>query len=333
MVVQFKSQASVASPPWSAQASALTSPFGTGPEIYEPDLDPVTDNNFTFTYTPGQAWPNGACNITPHAVYGGSSEKCLEWTFPDIYGCIKSITLGAWPYEHPTLTYERLPNANGSFGNKVVTVKRRPDNCTDTVTVQLFFPNQDAAVNHPGSGTGVTPNWYYYWKQTGATWGTPYWDSVGLVNAGISFSSPYPPGSLSGNWVGYISHGANDSIVIPAGPRKNQTMTGIDYFGYACRHEQRHAVKMNQWSGWMDVWRDGDAWITPTDQDHDLLPDSTEADLGPEAGGPYDKAKRITYPQDDMPDGHRYIFYTQQDWIPGSANSEDWSKPGKQSNQ
>jgi hypothetical protein len=65
VVVQFKSDASVSSPPWEAHVAHRTNPFGVGPEITEPNLDPVTDNNFVFSYTPGQAWPDGACNRKP----------------------------------------------------------------------------------------------------------------------------------------------------------------------------------------------------------------------------------------------------------------------------
>ncbi len=333
VVVQFKSQASVASPPWSALVAARTSPFGTGPEITEPDQDPVTDNNFTFTYTPGQAWPNGACNITPHAIRG-SDVQWLEWQFPDVAGCIKSVTLGNWPYEYPVLTYSRLPNSNGSFGNKVVTVKRKPDNCTDTVTVQIFFSGADDAVNHPGTGTGVTPNWYFYWKHTTASWGDPIYATSaapGITEDDWAWTNWSPPDQA---YKAFLWHRSNDTSIPPDGPYRGTNYAGIDTFGYACRHEARHVTCDTAWwpngpdtgQGGLGVWP-----TNPVDSDTDFLPDTLEPTLGAAVGGPYTAGVRETFP--GILDGERYTHFTQSQWRTNSAKAQDWSNPGQQSNE
>jgi hypothetical protein len=325
VVVQFKSQASVASPPWSAQASALTSPFGTGPEIKEPNLDPVTDNNFTFTYTPGSAHPNGECILDPDAVCGGSSEKWLDWIFPDISGCTKSVELNAWPYEHPTATYSPMPSANAYFGNKVVTVKRKPDNCTDSVVVQIFFSGQDDAVNHPGSGTGYWPNWHYYWRQTIAKWipAEPFYNPS-MVPAGFIGYTDY----VGGAWRPYIGALANDYVNIPDGPDVGKQFTGIDCYAFVSRHEGRHVTIMNSW------YPSGNHPDLTIDPDNDLLPDSSEEALGAITGngGPFMPGNEDT-DGDGQFDGHDYIFHTQSPWVQGAADASDWSNPGHQSNQ
>lgn len=320
VVVQFKSDASVSSPPWEAHVAHWPNPFGVGPEITEPNLDPVTDNHFVFSYTPGQPWPDGDCNITPEAICGCSSEKWLNWSFPDISGCIKSVILGDSPYPNPTLTYSQLPVANAYFGNKTVTVVRDPDNCTDTVTVQLFFPVADDAVNHPGSGSGTKPNWVYYWRQTPASYSTyepTYWPALPI---------PGLTDYVSGAWHTYIGPTARSSEKPVEGPQKDTTFDGIDYYAYVWRHEARHANVLNTWfpngpSG-PDIY---------PDIDDDDLPDAVESTLSAQQGGPYDPSDENTYNSPSTTDGHRYVYFTQAQWTPGTADSKDWSSPGHQS--
>lgn len=323
VVVQFKSDASVSSPPWEAHVAHWPNPFGVGPEITEPNLDPVTDNNFVFSYTPGQAWPDGACNITPEAICGCSSEKWLDWAFPDIGGCIKSVTLGDWPYTNPTLTYSRLPAANSYFGNKIVTVVRKPDNCTDTVTVQLFFSAADDAVNHPGSGTGVSPNWYYYWRYTSAKWSVVPFYNPSMVPAGYVGYTHY----VAGAWRSYINELGNDFVAPNTDPYLYDIFEGIDCYAFVSRHEGRHVTIMNAW------YPSGNHPNPTIDPDNDLLPDSIEAGLGtPQNGGPFAPGDDDTDGDGEF-DGHDYIFHTQSPWTQGTADSSDWSNPGHQSDQ
>jgi len=60
-----------------------------------------------------------------------------------------------------------LPSDNDAFGGgKYLTLWHEDFPAhQDTQEVEIFFPRD--ATNHPGDGTGETPNWYYYWK-TGA---------------------------------------------------------------------------------------------------------------------------------------------------------------------
>jgi hypothetical protein len=336
VVVQFKSQASVANPPWSALVASRTSPFGVGPEIAEPDLDPSTDNHFAFSYTAGQPWPDGACNITPEAICGGSAEKWLVWILPDISGCIKSVSPGDWPYTNPTLTYSRLPDANGSFGNKTLTVSRQPDYCADTVTVQLFFGAADDAVNHPssytpGGPTGVTPNWFYYWYMTPAMYGSPRFDPVFVQDECFGYTEFVV---LESAWRAFLIRASNDPYQPPVGDNEETDMDGIDTFAYACRHEHRHVTCMSTW------WPSGYNRSNPVDNDQsagDRLPDALEPSLGGTAQSPINGGPFYPYLRDsnldDVPDGEAYTLHTQSHWPLGSADGSDWSEGGHQWNQ
>lgn len=83
---------------------------------------------------------------------------------------------GAGTISQPFL-YVGLPAHNSDFGNKQVSVKVDGDlNITDTANVQVFFmaiannhPDPDLAI-YPGAPR--TPNWYFYWSQTSANYGT-----------------------------------------------------------------------------------------------------------------------------------------------------------------
>ena len=250
---------------WNASCQSHTT-FKIGPAIVEPNGDPVTDN-YCFSSTPGAPWPDGQCTITPVANCSGSPDKFLSWSFPDLAGCDKVVDVGPFPYERPSCTYNKLPTSNAGFGNKTVTTTRI-DNCKASFTAQLFFSAADDAVNHPGDGTGSTPNWFYYWAHTAAAYAPAIrWDA-GIPPAVIGLTCY----DSNGIWRPYIGPGGNDSFFIAdcGAAISDKTYDGIDLFAIVWRHEV-HESDMHM------IWGYGASWDHPDDRDNDGIPDSMEA--------------------------------------------------------
>jgi hypothetical protein len=60
-----------------------------------------------------------------------------------------------------------MPLNNSDFGNKFVYLGLNNFDDVewidlDSNAIKIFFPLEGK--NHPGSGSGITPNWYYYWS-------------------------------------------------------------------------------------------------------------------------------------------------------------------------
>ena len=223
--------------------------------------------------------------------------------------------------------YTGLPPNNESFGPKTVSVMLSGlCSFTEQKQIRVFYPAD--ATNHPEQEQGVTPNWYYYWSTTRANHGAHTYDEAGLFGQAFSYVAYEPPGTSGGVWRAHVSRGANDEFSIFAGPRKgSEPLTGIDTFAYTCRHEARHVEVLTAWGAWQTVSKENDAHM-PADADDDLIPNTLEPGMTALEGGPYTPGVKETY--DGIPDGHRYVCWTQLDWVPGTADDEDWSSYGKQ---
>lgn len=194
----------------------------------------------------------------------------------------------------------KLPDKNNKFGNNTIRARAtaRGTNYDATAGVKFFFDK--TATNHPGGGT---PNWYYYWKQTSASSGSPKYDSS------LSSYGRYDPGNT------YFSIGQQAS-----GPNSETSHDGIDCFAETCLHENLHQ------SHW---WN----WISPhlTDSDGDWMPDAIEDRNG---DGIVDPGE--TDPQKPDTDGNgiddeeELCYQIEHTWNAGSANLCDWSYPGHQ---
>jgi hypothetical protein len=113
----------------------------------------------------------------------------------------------------------------------------------------------------------------------------------------------------------------------PWGDNANATLHGIDTYAWTSRHEYRHSQQFNSW------WPTG--WNPPNnDQDYDLIPDNLEPTIGASAGGPYDPTTSMTYTPPSgwttLNDTERICLFTQQPWVIGSLEDEDWASPGSQ---
>ena len=222
-------------------------------------------------------------------------------------------------------TFTGLPKYNTDFGVKEV--RMIVEGCA------AFDANRDISVfysayatNHPGGevstppggGKAIPPNYFYYYMQTTAAAGEPGYSNWGSV------AYKAPPYNY---YVEAETYGSGMPIVAP-GVNGGQTLTYIDLFAWACRHELNHHVLWTEW--WGEEGRNKD-----DDQDGDWIPDELEPDMGTDEGGPYDPTKYRTYDGDDdthCSDTERHCCMTAEEWAVGTANQEDWAYPGNQWN-
>lgn len=280
-------------------------------EITSPDGNPSTDNHFVFDTA---AHPNGQCVVHATGTTHVASEDPNMWWF---IGWISGSTTTSDPDPaegaEVEFTYTTLPSANSEFGVKELHLKHLMFESDMVMTpVEIFFPRD--ATNHPGGGT---PNWYYYWSQTAASYGT----------------HSYAPGTsytdfLGGSWIARIG---DDACGNWGG------YDGIDFFAYVCRHEARHQQDFST------LWGAGTDRDNQRDPDRDWLPTispvtgATESSLGmpfhPPTG--YDPTLAASVPDHfgygtAWRDCEDYCMHRQVPWTAGTADSEDWTYLGHQ---
>lgn len=178
-------------------------------------------------------------------------------------------------------------------------------------SVKKFFAEE--GYQNPGSGN--PPNWYFYWKLTSAYAGNCQYDG-GSANGYTAKQPPYTP---------YVGTQDNEIYTVPSpGDNADNQLDGIDDFGWTCRHEARHSECKNTW------WPNG-VFVGAEDSDYDKMPNYVENACTEAEGGPYNDHDGDTYKDDTQPnDFERYTCMTQSAWTAGSADFEDWARPGKQ---
>jgi hypothetical protein len=285
----------------------------------------------------------------------------IRWIIPQKNGSNLSITPNNRTGRNIEFTYSGLPKSNNDFGDTKIMAKAYIGSIcgelNDSKNIQLFF-DRDATNNI----SGTEPNWYYYWQQTNAGHGTQQTSDIRYHAREEGCANPdwlaYHPIDKIGTPSDYIEKGRSYIFLCdfhkydnryPGMPNTNFLMTaittpgkvwqGIDTFGVIVKHELKHRENMNIWwpNGWPSVgWfdannngtQDPNEMLT-TDMDHDYIPDQKEQGMG------YDKTKRKThflqFPQDFMWDEHHYVYkFAENGWTIGSADTQDWAKPGKQ---
>lgn len=214
-----------------------------------------------------------------------------------------------------TVKFTGLPEHGSDFGKKGVRVTfdglKRAES-----TFEAFFPL--TARNHPG-GQPDSPNWYHYWKQTSANFGTHMYDDY----AGTGYTE-----FVNGAWTAFLSQG------IPVGTAAGtwNNAKGIDLFANIARHEATHRSQLQA------IWGANSGRAPAEDLDGDRLKDATQSSLL--AGRPYDPLNTATYldtfnynPSGGyLRDSEDYCLRQQPAWTNGAANSEDWADPGMQHN-
>lgn len=182
------------------------------------------------------------------------------------------------------------------------------DALAEIQSIYFFFPETE--YQNPSGDV----NWYYYWNQTSATYGTHTWEWAYSTSGVTRFQD--------GEWKSFIQHAHENN------GQQYDSAYGIDFFAHTCRHEERHRLDD------IALWGAGSDRNPSNDTDGDFLPNDQEANLVP--GHPYDNTKFGTYAdsfyygQDPLRDGEDYCLRREQSWTNGAANSEDWANPGKQ---
>ena len=268
---------------------------------------PAQDGKSTFSSDPKditcQCDTTGMCIVT--------------WSCKDIAGVTES-----WPGGSTgtsvTLRLTTLPTSNSAFGEIWVMAEDTGTGKYDLNTFDLFFSEE--ATNNPGEVE--VPNWYYYWSQTSADYGTHNYDS-GYAGMGQCYFD-------NGAWRAYIGTEANETTTI----LKYSGANGIDCFAQTCRHEEQHRQDFSS------LWGAGTDRNNDDDPDVDWLPTDngtvTENSLGTSYHeGGYDPDDANSVPDHweygvNWRDCEDYCMHRHASWTNGSANSVDWANPGKQ---
>jgi hypothetical protein len=216
------------------------------------------------------------------------------------------------------------------FGPKIITLRSdSPEVDCGSVRqrVEIFF--NPTAKNHPGEGTGETPNWFYYWQQTAAGDFNAVYDES-LDTAGAT-RTPLYAGFLiwwapSNFKIGDFAYSTfRDLGYYPNGP---QTWPGIDSFHFTCVHECKHLKDFRNGRGHLDHDFDGIAdCLEIWDGDNEIEPNEGETD--PKTEGTYSNFNNmIQAVRDSDAEFRAYrIELLHEDEI-GVYNSKDWSSTG-----
>jgi hypothetical protein len=131
-------------------------------EITDPNYNPTDKKHFTFN----SASP-GVCAVTATGTSGVAGENYkLNWTLTAISDSTQTSSPSPAKGANITFTYTTLPSTN-DFGNKILTLTH-PEMTffsSDSEIIRIFFGRDNK--NHAGTGSGITRNWYYYWKEGG----------------------------------------------------------------------------------------------------------------------------------------------------------------------
>jgi hypothetical protein len=274
--------------------------------------DKTADRTFHYAFNdsaPGVCKVACIATVTPDdAKTRAILQGAVQWTLASIEGSTLTwLNSGVGVYSEAfhdwreEASYSGLPTDNAAFGAKGATVAISGLNCPQNGSAKIFFDM--TAKNHPGSGSGTTPNWYYYWSQTGADNGShSYDDSIVAPTFGKTVWE-------NGQWVAKIGRDDYQSTGRYGG------VDGIDHFANTVRHENQHVTDLGSW------WPTG--YNNSLDGDGDVVPDSLEPSLG------YDPNATDTDGDGDR-DVEDHAYDNQPDWDEGSADSSDWAKNGHQ---
>ncbi|MCO5045616.1 MAG: lamin tail domain-containing protein [Kiritimatiellae bacterium] len=215
--------------------------------------------------------------------------------------------------------FTSLPATNSSFGLKNVTVSVGVLDLVSSGHTKVFFERD--ALNHPGVGSGTTPNWFYYWQQ-GAVGGGMSDFVYGGTNGDIRGQYVSSTDTLylysaapEAKYTSTVTHKTNTNLIFSIGINAD----GIDAVAGTVIHEKKH-----QWIH--------QTWSTLPDTDGDGVPDAQE-NIAPyyfsvNDADTYALASTI-HPT--------YATYGDNEFLcrqeePGyvSDATKDWAYPGKQ---
>lgn len=273
------------------------------------------------------------------SVGGRDASADIGWTLDEIEDGT-TLAAGTAKGAEAEFTYTSLPTTNASFGKRTLTARVEGDGCacTRASVVRIFFA--PFATNHPQpsappDGTDApTPNWFYYWMQTGAARGaTPALIAFQRTIAPENLPpAGAPPPMINGRYVeaadrvliaGRVPRrGACRARMVQGSPPRatGVAATGVDCFAETLAHEWHHRVEYRQW------WSGG--YDRASDLDGDRVPNGVEAqEPGCSRVNPLSCDGR---PFPDATDRELSAYWVGWAWPLGSANAEDWTCLGKQ---
>jgi hypothetical protein len=214
-----------------------------------------------------------------------------------------------------TATYTNLPANNSDFGAKKARIMFSGTKIAEQ-TFEVFFMKDEK--NHPGSGAGTTPNWYFYWAGTAVPGydiasGTYSYASGGANDYALYNGNPAAPhytirGPASAGHEQYNAAGLNVN-------RK-----GIDTLAATLVHEKEHRTVDQNWLA-------GGIWNGKADSDGDELPDDYE---DAHAADGFDKNNRFSFPTFPYGDDEE-VYVEKAAYGATGVSDKDWANPGKQS--
>lgn len=253
-------------------------------EITKPTGDPTTtagansDNERTYS---SASTPTVTVVCTAKDI-PQEDEDYLRWTIEDV-GSIKA----KWnPHvagdeytgkgESATATYTGLPSNYDDFGKKKITLTLNGGvsaaDCKDETYVEIFFPRDEK--NHPGTGSGTTPNWFYYWGQaignpqnlvyqSGAGYGAVKAMTQWGYNKTLALKNEITIHDLNG----FVDSG---EILSKNGKKKT---TGIAVFWDTYKHESEHIRQITVGDGMLNIssgtpWENGWSWNNIGNDNH-----------------------------------------------------------------
>jgi hypothetical protein len=247
-----------------------------------------SDVSYTF-----DAASKGVCTIDAAGTCGVPSlDPNLEWDVAAMSASTRSSIPDPAKGASVTFKYTGLPSSNSELGAKLLNLVY-PGLAIIGQDVLIFFAK--TASNNPG---GSSPNWYYYWSQTSASYGTHTYNSHTSSHLGHC-------DWVTGAWRAFIC--------------KPSESHDINKYATTCRHEAQHVTDLSSW------WPSGYPTFFPAsnDSDGDMVPDALESSLG------YNPTLTDT-DGDGYRDCEDHASDNQPSWTYGSACSEDWANPGSQ---
>jgi hypothetical protein len=304
--------------------------------LITPDGKPVGDpkdsgdgqNEFTFDES-----VKGVLRMEPKAVVAPSgiaaqvADQCLFTV-----GAIGASVM-AWDTANPggkskasgdnllaKVTFTGLPVENDSFGTKKAAIYDADGCKLDEKIYEVFFTKD--AKNHPGTGSGTTPNWFYYWAGTAV----PGYD---LVNYNYGGYKPFQSGEYNDD-VSNPKYTLFDNAAGAAqynSPGLSIDIKGVDTCAAVVQHEKTHYYIAVMWRPPNGPWKNEPDSDLP---DADGIPDTVENTLAATYGLDPTKTRSLPNFPIDGTDAEVYCEISASKSAV-SVHSKDWANPGKQS--
>ncbi len=240
----------------------------------------------------------------------------------------------SWSPDHPggqptasgsslfaTLYYTNLPPNNSAFGLKFGRV-RLDGEVHDEKCFWVFYLAD--AFNYPGCSDPnedpkTPPNYFYYYRQTPANYGSPEYGYRGKSEETRPAGQP----SLRPPYLYYVNAGPKwrGRYDVLYGQNAGRSYQYINVFAYACRHEATHGMDFDSW------WPNG--WVSTNDVDQpqpDSIPSTIETTLGfdPSLTATHERPEGVSPWDDDQ----QHTLDHEPTWGEKEGDDHDWAHPG-----